>query len=271
VSWIWLRRYIGLELGLLSAVTVLLIFGFTGINDLNWREWEPLGVVVHGWGIALMLLTIGLAAQLTLHSRESLTRERRLVESAAVLRAETATLEELAMTDMLTGLPNRRAFDYRLGIEFRRAQRYGRLLSVAILDLDRFKVVNDSRGHAAGDMVLIETASIIRRHLRESDMAARYGGEEFVVLLPETGGETAMVAADKLRQVIEEHVFGDAASPLQITISIGVASLPHDGVVEPAQLVALADQALYQAKGMGRNQVVSTSQLGSASTAAQTD
>ena len=254
-----MRRHVALLLGVAAAGLVLVLFAFTGINDLNWHDWRPLGIIIHGWGIALLLLTIGLGGQLLLNARESLHREGRLVEVAALLRAETASLEELAMTDQLTGLPNRRSFDTRLGIEFRRAQRYGRPLSVALLDLDFFKRVNDSRGHAAGDMVLIETASLIRRYLRESDVAARYGGEEFIVLLPESGEDAALVAAEKLRQVIEAHRFGDSASPLPLTVSIGVASLPYAGIDSPARLVELADRALYRAKETGRNRVVAAS------------
>lgn len=211
--------------------------------------------------LALIVMLVALIAQLLLDGRESLERERRLVRTAAALREATAQLEKLAATDSLTGLWNRRALFEALGVEFRRAQRYRRSLSVLMIDLDNFKQANDLGGHAFGDYVLSATAKVIREHLRESDMAGRYGGEEFVVILPETDGEHAAPVAEKLRATIEAFEFrtshfpppGDP--PQHFTLSSGVASLPLPQNADPDVLMAQADEALFEAKRAGKNRV----------------
>lgn len=211
--------------------------------------------------LALIVMLVALIAQLLIDGRESLERERRLVRTAAALREATAQLEKLAATDSLTGLWNRRALFDALGVEFRRAERYGRNLSVLMIDLDNFKQANDLGGHAFGDYVLSATAKVIREHLRESDIAGRYGGEEFVVILPETDGEHAAPAAEKLRAAIEAFEFrtshfppvGDP--PQHFTLSIGAASLPLPPNADPEVLMAQADEALFEAKRAGKNRV----------------
>ncbi len=211
--------------------------------------------------IALIVMLVALIAQLLLDGRESLERERRLVRTAAALREATAQLEKLASTDSLTGLWNRRALFEALGVEFRRARRYGRDLSVLMIDLDNFKQANDLGGHAFGDYVLSATAKVIRENLRESDLAARYGGEEFVVILPETDSEHAAPAAEKLRAAIEAFEFrsghfppaGDP--PQHFTLSVGVASLPLPQNADSDVLMSQADEALFEAKRAGKNRV----------------
>ncbi len=179
--------------------------------------------------IPLFTMLLALIAQLLIDGRQSLDRERRLVRTAAALREVTAQLEKLAATDPLTGIWNRRAFFEAFGVEFRRAQRYGRNLSVLMIDLDNFKQANDLRGHAFGDYVLASTAKLIRENLRESDMVGRYGGEEFAVVLPETDGTHAAPVAEKLRAAIEAFGFQTARYPLEgdppkhFTVSIGVS------------------------------------------------
>lgn len=211
--------------------------------------------------LALFVLLIALIAQLLLDGRESLDRERRLVRTAAALREATAQLEKLAATDSLTGIWNRRAFFEALGVEFRRAQRYGRNLSVLMIDLDNFKQANDLDGYAFGDYVLSATAKVIRDNLRESDMAGRYGGEEFAVILPETDGEHTAPVAEKLRAAIEAFEFrtnrfpppGDP--PQHFTLSIGTASLPLPENADADILMFQADEALFEAKRAGKNRV----------------
>ena len=179
--------------------------------------------------IPLFTMLLALIAQLLIDGRQSLDRERRLVRTAAALREVTAQLEKLAATDPLTGIWNRRAFFEAFGVEFRRAQRYGRNLSVLMIDLDNFKQANDLRGHAFGDYVLASTAELLRENLRESDMVGRYGGEEFAVVLPETDGTHAAPVAEKLRAAIEAFGFQTARYPLEgdppkhFTVSIGVS------------------------------------------------
>ena len=160
-------------------------------------------------------------------------------------------LLELSLTDSLTSLHNRRAFDERLGEEFEHARRYGRPLSLAILDVDHFKAINDVLGHGAGDAVLRGVANTIGSRTRQTDFAARVGGEEFAVLLPETALFEALQFGEKLRASI-------AAEPVvdqRVTVSIGIASFPHSHVPGTAELFRAADQALYRAKVNGRNRV----------------
>ncbi len=161
-------------------------------------------------------------------------------------------LYQLATHDALTELCNRRHFNESLTREVARASRHQRELSLAIVDIDLFKAVNDRHGHVKGDEVLRRIADSIRSHARLEDVAARIGGEEFAILLPETSPATAREICERLRQAVAEIPFQFDAGRQTITISIGIASLhPKD---KPGDLLERADQALYQAKNAGRNQ-----------------
>lgn len=160
-------------------------------------------------------------------------------------------LLELSQTDPLTSLRNRRAFDERLGETFEHARRYERPLSLAVIDVDHFKAINDTFGHDAGDAVLRAVGKIIGTGTRQTDFAARVGGEEFAILLPETPLFEALQFGEKLRSAIAAEPVGGHA----VRISIGIASYPHSHVASPAELFRAADQALYRAKANGRNRV----------------
>jgi diguanylate cyclase (GGDEF)-like protein/PAS domain S-box-containing protein len=164
-------------------------------------------------------------------------------------------LEKLAITDSLTGLLNRRYF-FELGEkEFAKSTRYHRPLSVILLDIDFFKGINDTYGHAVGDRALSQVGVLLQQNGRETDLTARYGGEEFILLLPETDGESAQRVAERLRNMIDQSQIQIGTNLIRFTASFGVAA--KDGA-EPAtfdQLVSQADQALYEAKRAGRNQV----------------
>jgi two-component system, cell cycle response regulator len=161
--------------------------------------------------------------------------------------------QRLSVTDALTGLGNYRFFQSSLVREIERATRFDRELAVLMLDLDRFKLVNDVHGHQVGDAVLVEVADRIRAEVREVDIVARYGGEEFVVVLPETGREGAGHTADRICLAMRRLPFNVAGLQLSITVSIGAAVFPIDGDTA-ASLVRSADEALYTAKGAGRDQ-----------------
>jgi len=162
----------------------------------------------------------------------------------------------LASIDALTGCMNRRAFMERLERELDRVRRYGTKLSVLMIDLDRFKDVNDNRGHLVGDTVLRQLGDMLRREVRSVDLAARYGGEEFIIVLPDTTPDGAMVFAERLRKRVLSKNFAESGDPLNVTVSIGVASVSGEsGAVEPETLIARADEALYRAKNDGRNRV----------------
>lgn len=161
--------------------------------------------------------------------------------------------QRLSITDGLTGLWNYRYFQMTLDKEIERATRFNRPLALLMLDLDKFKAVNDNYGHQRGDSVLIELATRIKGAIREVDALARYGGEEFVLILPETDAVGAEQAAEKLCELVRQRRFGHTnEETLRLTVSIGVAVFPEHGET-PTQLVKLADTALYAAKGAGRD------------------
>ncbi|GGY70296.1 GGDEF domain-containing protein [Marinobacter zhanjiangensis] len=164
-------------------------------------------------------------------------------------------LNEMSTIDSLTGLMNRRAMTERLDSERARYHRLSHSFAVVLLDLDHFKRVNDNFGHQAGDRVLREVANRLKLHTRQQDCVGRWGGEEFLMLLPDTGEQGAMTAAEKLRTALQQHPFeiGDAP-PVSQTGSFGIAI--YDGRESASRLVARADQALYMAKECGRNRVV---------------
>lgn len=173
------------------------------------------------------------------------------------LRSSVEHTIELAVTDGLTGLNNRRYLDNHLKLLFDRANARGRALSVCLTDIDRFKSINDTYGHDAGDEVLKELAVRIRSTVRGADLACRYGGEEFVVVMPDTSLDMAATIAERLRGAIEGKPFHLSASgiDLNVTASLGIAALSAT-VQTPTQLMKSADQALYEAKNAGRNRVV---------------
>ncbi len=171
------------------------------------------------------------------------------------LRANVTQSIELAVTDSLTGLHNRRYLDTHLKTLFDRANSRGRPLSVLIADLDRFKAVNDTHGHDAGDKVLQQFANRLRKSVRGMDLACRYGGEEFVVVMPDTEPEIARIVAERLRSAIAGAPFETGDGVIKATVSAGLSSLEgRDDTV--AAMMKRADQALYEAKNGGRNRVV---------------
>lgn len=173
------------------------------------------------------------------------------------LRASVQQTIELAVTDDLTGLHNRRYLENHLKLLIDRATTRGRPLSICITDIDRFKRVNDTHGHDAGDDVLREFANRVRATVRGADLACRFGGEEFVVVMPDTTPEMAAIVAERLRLAVESRGFDipQAATVLNVTASLGIATLRPDGDTAEA-LLKRADMALYQAKNGGRNRVV---------------
>jgi diguanylate cyclase (GGDEF)-like protein len=169
----------------------------------------------------------------------------------------SARLEKLATMDGLTGLFNRRHFETLARIEWGRFQRYGRPLSLLALDVDEFKAINDRFGHDAGDLVLKTIADDCSSMRRETDIVARFGGEEFVLLLPETNEAAAELVAERLRKSIEEHSHAFPGEQPQISVSIGVAGATL-GMPSFEALLKRADEALYEAKRNGRNQVIAS-------------
>ena len=176
------------------------------------------------------------------------------VNDISEMKRLQSRLEELANTDVLTGLANRRHFMQALEHEMERARRKQAPLTLLALDIDHFKQVNDSYGHAAGDQVLQAFADALRALLRGYDFAGRFGGEEFMVVLPETDEAAAVPVAERIREVVEQTLVLHEDRSIGITVSIGVASLAHQESLD--HLIRRADQMLYAAKQQGRNRVV---------------
>jgi diguanylate cyclase (GGDEF)-like protein len=171
-------------------------------------------------------------------------------------------LIEMAFTDFLTRLKTRRHFEDQLDREIKRAERNGSPLSLVLIDVDHFKLVNDRYGHQTGDLVLREIASHLMKGRREIDTVARYGGEEFIIILPDTNLAGADCVAQRLREDIESTGFaaGALSQPVRLTISLGAASFPRDAQSK-SDLLEASDIALYAAKDGGRNRVVLHSEL----------
>jgi diguanylate cyclase (GGDEF)-like protein len=185
----------------------------------------------------------------------SMIRIKRLAEA---LETANRQLAELATVDPLTGIANRRLLDQRLTYEYQRYKRYGRAMSVAMVDIDHFKNVNDTFGHAIGDKVLTLVGQTLRVVTRATDLVGRYGGEEFMVIAPETSMEHSRVLAERIRSILSRRSAEPEAQALglpPITVSVGVASTDLN-VGSQEELVKRSDKALYRAKREGRDRVV---------------
>jgi diguanylate cyclase (GGDEF)-like protein len=177
-------------------------------------------------------------------------------EQVEKLKENETLLKDISIRDGLTGLLNHREFYRRLREELERSRRYNRAFCLLMLDLDRFKEVNDTYGHLVGDETLCSVAALIREEVRMVDLVARYGGEEFAIILPETSYAGGVHIAERIRQTIESQKISCAGGvAVNVTVSIGIAVFPVDGRTEET-LMAAADEALYMAKHTGRNRVV---------------
>jgi diguanylate cyclase (GGDEF)-like protein len=184
-----------------------------------------------------------------------------LVTSLLIKMAEfckkAEQLKELSITDSLTGVYNKRYFYERLTEEIHRSERYSFIFSIAIFDIDDFKLFNDTEGHLAGDMVLKDIANIAHKSLRSNDIISRFGGEEFTILMPQTDKEEAFIVAERIRNNIKEFLTRtwEKFPQPSITVSIGVSSFPEDGK-DSDSLINNADLALYKAKAEGKNKTI---------------
>jgi diguanylate cyclase (GGDEF)-like protein len=166
-----------------------------------------------------------------------------------------SSIKNLAIYDTLTGLYNRRYFEERFGVEVQQAFATKTPLSVILIDIDHFKKVNDTYGHPEGDKILRGVALLLKNSVRKKDTVARYGGEEFILILPETSLEAASMIAERIRKLVESTSFDVGNAHLHATISLGISSFPSHRARSKEELLKMADLALYQAKGGGRNRV----------------
>ena len=207
-----------------------------------------------GAGLNIALEATAAIALFTVSALAGIVVFRRMKRERSEKQDLRRKLSQLATTDPLTSLPNRRRFEEILDDAIRRARATARPCCLVMIDVDHFKALNDTLGHVAGDEVLAELGSVMRRHLRVRDVLARYGGEEFAVVMIDTGLEEALRIAERLRQLVQAFPFpGEHALPNgELTISAGLAPLT-DGMRTRVDLVRTADQALYAAKNAGRN------------------
>jgi len=235
-------KRICISAGLLSFAEYLAIVYIAATHwDLNNPKYAPFPYGVFDWSNEISRLIMMLTAS--------------ALSLALVSRSQK--LLQMATSDPLTALFNRGYVEDRFAVELSRARRYGNALTLAVIDADRFKALNDTHGHAAGDVVLKKIGALLRDSFRQSDTIGRYGGEEFVVLLPETGIETAHHKVESLRELVAATPIelGPETQSVQITISAGLASFPEDGE-DAAGLFAAADARMFRAKKDGRNRVV---------------
>lgn len=218
-------------------------------------ERNEVQVVLSARAIEIEGQACGIFTFIDISELESARREHQ--EAQNVLNAtlsqhadEKAVMESLAITDPLTGIPNRRGLNGKLLEEFSRARRYGTPFSISLLDLDHFKAVNDRFGHESGDAALRAIADLLKDECRDPDVAGRWGGEEFMMILPESGHTEAIDVADRVRERVEAESFAEVGD---LTVSIGVASFRYGDTAET--LFRRADRALYAAKKRGRNRV----------------
>jgi len=223
-----------------SAAAVAAVAAGCGVVHLVlWR----LGLVWH-WSLPVFVMGL-------LYLAISLYR-------SVALHRETAALKQQAVTDELTQLSTFRYWQLRLRLEVERVRRYRAPLSLLMLDIDHFKRVNDTYGHLAGNAVLRTVAALLKETLRTTDIPGRYGGEEFGAMLPHTTSEGAATCAENIRRRVAEHAFAipNQPQPIQVTLSIGIATLDELGLHTAEELIQVADEALYAAKHAGRNRVV---------------
>ena len=205
----------------------------------------------------LLQQTKGLQAR-TRQMVEDVEQAREQVDDAnkkvEVLKKQMEKVKQEIIIDPLTRTYNRRAYDEKIKQEMMGYQRYGRPTALAIIDIDHFKLVNDTYGHRTGDGVLRVLSEVMKKEIREIDVLARYGGEEFALILPHTPYQHALDVAERIRQKVEASRFTYKGKPFSVTISLGVGTLKEDDTLE--SYVERVDQALYRAKNGGRNRVV---------------
>ncbi|MDH4335031.1 MAG: diguanylate cyclase [Chloroflexota bacterium] len=232
-------------------LSVAFLAAGAGITAMALAAWSYFAWRLNGIAAALEA-TLLADAPVTLRER-GVSAERRLARAFNAAAGAFLQVEASATHDRLTGVANRETLLTTLVMEIERATRHHKWLSLAFIDIDRFKPINDTYGHNSGDVVLRQIAALIGENIRASDLFGRYGGEEFMLILPETNPEDATVLAEKLRDAVQQHPLTIAGGQVvRLTISIGVAG-EVGSQLQVDRLVDQADAAMYAAKSLGRN------------------
>ena len=246
-----------------------------GTIDRIMEQWQGKGVIcltrdyfqnIFLRSVSIFLLVVALIAIYFVRKYRKLNeqleasvkeRTKELHHANEMLKAANVKLEQISIIDGLTSIENRRAFDLVYDRAWKLSRREGMPLALIMIDIDHFKIFNDTYGHLAGDKALIKIAEVIKGVIkRPGDLAARYGGEEFVVMLTNTAAEGAAVVAEEIRRRVEELGIENVKIESVLTVSLGVASVVPDHTMEPDELIDIADRALYKAKEEGRNKVI---------------
>jgi len=260
-----------------NMISVLTILGeeSVDVNQLNLqvekRRLKPKQILMDPQAALKSHLTLPLAAEgeisgcISLNSDQPNAFDAQDLQFFSVIGYQMAatlkhfqrfsSIKNIAIYDTLTNLYNRRYFEERLGVEVKKAFHTGSFLSLVMLDIDHFKKVNDTLGHPVGDRVLYEIGSLLKNSVRKKDTVARYGGEEFILILPDANVEASSMIAERIRRSIEKTSFEVGQAQINLTVSIGISNLPSHRARSKEELVKMADLALYEAKGGGRNRV----------------
>ncbi len=261
--WLTLTPY-----ALLPCVGLLALYA--GLQGHTGRQYA-VGVYIGAAGVLALVIVRQLLAIAETRdlNRQLASTQGELTSNLDALRCANERLQSMATTDLLTEMPNHRALVSAIDSELERSTRTGRACSVLFLDIDHFKFVNDTFGHASGDLALREFAAVIRRNLRGIDLLGRWGGEEFVALLPEADSREAYKIAERVRAAVASHSF-NVAGGLLLTCSIGAGTFPDDAFNRDA-LMHAADRAMYAAKRCGRNQVRTAADANTALTESESE
>lgn len=252
---------ISIKMGIVIAVFVVLVTVIVFVGSVLIRSWiiAPLKMLESG---AKEFTEGRLEHRITVNSNDEIASvARTLNHMASELKRDRDILRSLSSHDQLTGLLNRKEFQRLLDLEIERSLRHGGELALLMIDVDRFKSVNDNYGHPVGDSVLRNIADRIFSSLRPNDVVARYGGEEFIVMLPETDAMGSVAISERLcAQMRESAIFTMQNIQLTVTVSVGIASYPADATTAD-EVISLADKALYAAKNAGRDRCCRYAQL----------
>lgn len=261
-----IEKAIGLTKEMMGLTLSLpyLLQDYVIIEEIEEIEKAPQGKIKHRLGTAFQKdpMTPGYIALFRISDEPFLADEKQVLDVLATQMALACQnisalqkIQQLAITDDLTGIYNKRYFRQAFWKEFERATRYNIPLSLMMMDLDHFKRINDKYGHQLGDVVLSEFAALVLEMTRSTDIFARYGGEEFTLILPHTPLQPSIEIAERIRRRVEDYSFPGEDFPIHCTVSIGIA-VNKEEYKSPEELIATADMNLYKAKTMGRNMVV---------------